>query len=161
MRLAKVEEDKANAVRNLKGNYTSDLQAHLQLLGLLTQQRAQLIFGARGNPCIGGVGGGEERKKKKKHTLKHRYKKKNLFCLEIVTATEEVEPDWPGFDGGKPQPSNELPTNPSAAGVAEISSIRLVGKILRKEVGFLVYTDAIYKFINPATAKRPGLQPSG
>lgn len=102
--------------------------------------------------------GGE--KKKKKHTLKHHYKKKNLFCLEIVTATEEVEPDW-GFDGGKPQPSNELPINPLAAGVAEISSIRLVGNILRKEVGFLVYIDAIYNFINPATAKRPGLQPSG
>lgn len=49
----------------------------------------------------------------------------------------------------------------SLIGVVGVSSIQLVGKILGKEVSFLVDTGATHNFIDPTTTRRVGLQPQG
>lgn len=58
----------------------------------------------------------------------------------------------------EPQPPIELSAN-SVADVVGVSSIHLKGKIIGKEVSFLVDTGATHNFIDPTIARRVRLQP--
>lgn len=94
----------------------------------------------------------------KKYVAGHKCKHQKLFKLEIYPEGGEEEAEW-GFEeeeSGEPRPPIELSAN-LMAGVLGVSSIRLIGKILGKEVSLLVDSGATHNFIDPATAKRIGL----
>lgn len=89
-----------------------------------------------------------------KYVTGHRCKNQRAFVLEVEQDVKE-ELEW-GFE--RKQEVNE--TSPieiyanAMAGVLGVNAIRLVGRIMGKEVGFLVDTEATHNFIDTLIMER-------
>lgn len=93
-----------------------------------------------------------------KYVAGHRCQHQKLFRLEASPEGGEEEPKW-GFEEkekGDPWPPIELTTN-LMSGVMGVCSIWFIGKVMGKEVSFLVDSRATHNFIDPVTANRIGL----
>lgn len=93
-----------------------------------------------------------------KYVAGHKCKPQKMLRLDILPDEDGEELDCGVLveEVEEPQPPIELSAS-SLAGVARVSSIRVVGKILGK-VSFLVDLGVIHNFVNPVTTTKLGLQ---
>lgn len=165
IRLARVEEEKiSNQRRGFKGPFQKQINNSGTIGAGVGSGSAAVPHTLVPMKRLTPQELGEKREKEpyflcdEKYVTGHECQHKKLFQLEICPKGSEEEPEW-GFEEqekGEPQSPIELSAN-LMTGVMGVSSIRLIGKIMEKEVSFLVDSGATHNLIDPATTRRIGL----